>query len=177
MARGKSTGTKSQAVSEYLSANKDASPNQIVEALKAKGVEVSLGLAKVVKYGKPARKASRKKSVRVAAGNGKPMTGSESIRQFIAKHPDAGPKAIELGLKQKGVKVSLALISAVKYAKGSKAGKKKRRSKTPVVHAAARKTATASVTVEQLLAVKRLADSLGGSDQVRMLLETLEQLR
>ena len=36
MARGKSTGTKSQAVSEYLSANKDASPNQIVEALKAR---------------------------------------------------------------------------------------------------------------------------------------------
>jgi len=175
MARGKA-GLKSQAISEYLSTNKDASPNQIVEALKAKGVEVSLGLAKVVKYGKKGKKASRKRSAVLAASNGKPMTGSASIRQFIAKHPGAGPKAIELGLKQQGVKVSLALISAVKYAKRSKIGKK-RRSRTPMVQAAARKTATTSVTVAQLLEVKRLADSLGGADQVRRALDTLEQLR
>ncbi len=174
MARGKS-GSKSQAISEYLSTNKDASPNQIVEALKAMGIEVSLGLAKVVKYRKKAKKAPRKRPTVVAASNGKPMTGSESIRQYIAKHPAAGPKAIEHGLKQKGVKVSLALISAVKYAKGSKTGKK-RRSKTPVVHAAARKTSSA-ITIEHLLEVKRLTDSVGGADLVRRALDTLEQLR
>jgi hypothetical protein len=33
------------------------------------------------------------------------------------------------------------------------------------------------VTIEQLLKVKRFADSIGGADQLRQALDTLEQLR
>jgi hypothetical protein len=174
MAKARS-GTKSQAISEYLATNKEANPKQIVEAMKQKGIEVSDGLAKAVKYGKG--KKSAKKARRATAAKGMPaVSGSESIRQFIAKHPGSMPKEIRQGLKQQGVKVSMGLISSVKYSGGKKTGKKKRRMRASVVHAAARRT-SASVTVEQLLEVKKFADSLGGADQVRMALDTLEQLQ
>ena len=174
-------GTKSQAVHEYLAANKNAGPKQIVEALKEKGIEVSFGLASAVKYGTKAKqKGSTKKTKRVAAAKAEPaVTGSDSIRQFIAKNPKAGPKEIEAGLKAEGVKVSKALISAVKYSKAKKKSGRKatRMARRATVHAAARKTASSAVTIEQLIEVKRFADSFGSADQVRQALDTLEQLR
>jgi hypothetical protein len=140
MAKGK-LGTKSQAISDYMVANPESTPQQAVEALKQQGIEVSMGLAKVVKYGKyekRKKKTSAKKAKRTAAVKSGPVvTGSESIRQYIAKNPTAGPKAIELGLKTKGIKVSKALVNAVKYGQGRKAGKK-RRSRAMVVQVAAR---------------------------------------
>jgi len=171
------SGTKSAAISEYLAANKTANPKQVVEALKQKGITISLGLASKVKYGTKGKKSSAKKARRVsAAKGGSAVSGSESIRQFIAKHPSATVKEIEKGLKGEGIKVSFSLVSAVKYKKGRKAGKKKRRMRTAVIHAAARKTSV-GVTVEQLLEVKKFADSIGGAEQVRKALDTLEQLQ
>jgi arginine repressor len=173
-------GVKSQAISEYLAENKEASPKQIVEALKEKGVEVSFGLASVVKYRKKGGKnTSAKKSKRTVTAKAKANSGvsmSEAIRQFIAKNPNAGPKDIQAGLKAEGTKVKLGLISAVKYSKAKKGGKK-RRARTPVVHAAARAIPSSAVTFEQLVEVKRLADSLGGADQVRQALDALAQLQ
>lgn len=172
-------GVKSQAIQEYLASNPASGAKQIVEALKQKGVNVSFGLASAVKYGKgkKGKKVGARKAKRVTVRKGRPaVSGSESIRQFIAKHPDSMPKEIRLGLKQQGVKVSMGLISNVKYGGGKKAGKKKRKMRAAVVHAAARKTSVA-VTVEQLLAVKQFADSVGGAEQVRRALDTLEQLR
>jgi arginine repressor len=171
------SGTKSAAIQEYLAANKAASPKQIVEALHQKGVEVSFGLASAVKYGKKGKKSSVKKAGKATAAKGKPaVSGSESIRQFIAKHPNAKAKEIEIGLKQQGIRVTPGLISSVMYGGGRKAGKKKRSTRVLVVHAAARRTSV-SVTVEQLLEVKKFADSIGGADQVRQALDMLEQLR
>jgi hypothetical protein len=156
-------GTKSQAISEYMAANPESSPQQAVEALKQKGIEVSLGLAKVVKYGKygTGEKTSAKKAKRTAAGKGQPVvTGSESIRQFIAKNPTAGPKAIELGLNAQGITVSKALVNAVKYGKGRKAGKTKR-SNEPVVQAAARmKRGAKTQAVRDFLAINCRINSL-----------------
>jgi len=171
------SGTKSAAIQEYMAANKEANVQQIFDALKEKGVKVSLGLVKAVKYGKKGKKVTARKVRRATAANGQPaVSGSESIRQFIAAHPGAMPKEIRQGLKQQGVKVSLALISNVKYSSGKKAGKKQRKLRASVIHAAARRT-SAAVTVEQLLEVKKFADSVGGADQVRKALDTLEQLR
>ena len=176
-------GSKSQAVSEYLASNKGASPKQIVEGLKEKGIEVSFGLASAVKYKKPGKKkASAKKTKRtvsVKAKAGPAVSGSELIRQFIAKNPAAGPKEIEAGLKAEGVKVKLSLINAVKYSKAKKkAGRKANRvARRATVQVAARKTPSTAVTIEQLIEVKKFADSFGGADQVRQALDTLEQLR
>ena len=45
------------------------------------------------------------------------------------------------------------------------------------MQAAARRSSNGAVTVEQLIEVKKLADSLGGSEQLRSALDALEQLR
>lgn len=169
-------GTKSQAIAGYLATNPGAGINQIVEGLKEQGIQVSLGLAKAVKYAKKGKRSSSRKAGRAALANAKPVSGSELIRQFIARHPDAMPKAIELGLKQQGVKVSLGLISNVKYGSRKKTGKR-RAMRTPAARIAARKTPSRSVTIEQLLEVKRVADSIGGVVHVRAALDTLDQLR
>ena len=170
-------GTKSQAIHEYLSTNPSATANDIVAAMKLQGVAVSFGLAKAVKYGKKGKKSAAKKKPKAPSSNGNSVvSGSESIRQFIAKHPGAMPREIEEGLKAAGIRVSRGLISNVKYGGGLKKAKKKR-GRRAMLHVAARKTSAVMVTVEQLLDVKRLADSLGGAEQIRSALETLEQLR
>ena len=97
---------------------------------------------------------------------------SQFVRDFIAANPNAGPKDIRDGLKVQGVKVSASLVSAVKYGKG-----RSRNVKRPSVPAAARRTSAGTVTIEQLIEVKRFADGLGGAANVRQALDTLEQLR
>jgi hypothetical protein len=173
-------GVKTQAIKEYLAENKDASPRQIVDGLKAKGIDVSFGLASVVKYKKPGnKKASAKKAKRMAMvqATAEPVvTSSELIRQYIARNPQAKPREIEAGLKAEGVKVKLSLVNAVKYSKAKK-GAKKRRSRSPVVQAAVRATPSTTLGFEQLIEVKKLADSLGGADQLRAALEALAQLQ
>ena len=170
-------GTKSQAINEYLSANPNANANDIVAAMKEKGIAVSFGLAKAVKYGKKGKKSATKRAAKAPSSKGKSVvSGSESIRQFLAKHPGAMPGEIEEGLKAEGISVSRGLISNVKYGGGSKKSKKKR-GRRAVLHVAARKAPAVGVTIEQLLEVKRTADSLGSAEQLRRALETLEQLQ
>jgi hypothetical protein len=106
------------------------------------------------------------------------VSGSESIRQFIAKNRQAGPKDIQAGLAAEGITVKFSLINAVKYSNRKTAGKK-RRASSPVVQAAARKTPSvaAAVTFKHLVEVKKLADSMGGADQIRAVLDSLAQLQ
>jgi hypothetical protein len=170
-------GTKSQAIHGYLSANPSATANDIVAAMKQQGITVSFGLAKAVKYGKKGKKSATKRRAKAPSSNGKPVvSGTESIRRYLAKHPGAKVREIEEGLKADGIRVSRGLISNVKYGGGKKKAKKRRGRRT-MLHVAARKTPAVAVTVDQLLEVKRLADSLGGAEHVRQALETLEQLR
>jgi len=76
MAKKRSGKSKSQHVREYLAGKPDASPKQIAEALAAKGVRVSVGLASHVKYtsGPGAKRGKRtvrrRKPGRAAASSG-----------------------------------------------------------------------------------------------------------
>jgi hypothetical protein len=99
------------------------------------------------------------------------MTGTQAIQTYVKKHPMAGPQEICSRLADQGIKVSKSLVSAVKY--------RTRKRRAPSVRISARKTATtrSAITVEQLLAMKRVADALGGADHVRQALEVLAQLR
>ena len=169
-------GPKSLAIREYLSANPVAGPKQIVNALRELGIEVSFGLASAVKYRKRKKGVTTRKSTIPTFTLDKPASGSKLIRQYIANHPQEKPKQIELGLRQEGIEVSLGLISSVKYARIQKGGKR-RKSRTHMVRVAARATPSMATTIEQLLDVKRFADSLGGASQLRQALDTLEQLR
>ena len=98
---------------------------------------------------------------------------TQAIRDYIAENPDANPKAIVAGLQVRGITVKLGLANNVKYSKRSKTQKRR----APIVHAAARMTTSPAMTFEQLVAVKKLADSLGGADNLRAALDALAQLQ
>jgi hypothetical protein len=100
---------------------------------------------------------------------------TQAVRDFLDANPDASPKQVVDGLREKGIRVKLTLVTSIKYKKPA-AGKGRRRAMT--MSAAARRTAAnRNVSFEQLLNIKRLVDSLGGAEQVRQGLEALAQLQ
>jgi hypothetical protein len=91
---------------------------------------------------------------------------TQAIKDYLAEKPAAGPNEVVNALAEKGIKVSVGLVSNIKYgsrAKGAK-GKKKARAGGPI-------------TVDQLVEIKRLADSFGGVENAQKALETLRKLR
>jgi hypothetical protein len=98
---------------------------------------------------------------------------SQAVREYLAENPQASPKAIVDGLKAKGIKVKVTLVNSIKYKKPSKPGRRRKSAR----RVAAQRNSSAGVTIEQLIEVKRLADSLGGVDQIRSALDMLQQLQ
>lgn len=96
------------------------------------------------------------------------LNRSQCIRDYIAQHPKATPKAIKQALLKQGVEVSDGLIGVVKYGKKPKKGASAQR--VP-------QKANGSLSIADLLKVKKLADELGGLDQLRKALGMLEELR
>src|SRR5579872_7113039 len=113
----KERGAKSEAIRGFLAKNPKANPQQVVDGLKAEGVDVSFGLARSVKYSKKGKKRSAKRGRKatVTVASEQVVTGSDSIRDYIARYPSAKPREIEAGLKSEGIKVSKSLVNAVKY--------------------------------------------------------------
>jgi hypothetical protein len=67
MARMK-RGARSQAVRDYLQEHPEASPKEIVDGLKARGIKVKVTLVNSIKYKKPSKTGRRHApSLRVAA--------------------------------------------------------------------------------------------------------------
>ena len=131
---------------------------------------MKVGLVSNVKHRMMAgSKKSRRRGASKRRGKAPTITGTQAIQAYLKDHPKAGPNAIKSALAEQGVKISASLASAVKYRKGRRG--------TPSVRVAARGTGSAkpAVTVEQLILLKRFADSFGGVEQVRAGLETLAQ--
>lgn len=156
-------GAKSRAVREYLKEHKKAGPKEIVDALKAQGIDVTATLVSSIKYGKrgPGRRGRRK------SGKG---TASTHIRAYLEQNPGAKPKEIKEALAKQGLKVATGLISNVKYHFERKPSAKAGRGPS-------RRVDGALPSVDQLLQVKDLANSLGGLDQLRRAAEALAQLQ
>ena len=93
MAKTKKAGNKTAAgqsksalIREYLAQNPDAKPKEVVEGLKARGIDVSLGLANVIKYSSGKKTGRRKKIVRrvgrpAATSNGAGALTVENVLQ------------------------------------------------------------------------------------------------
>ena len=99
---------------------------------------------------------------------------SQAIRDYLAANPQATPNEIVAALKQQGIKVSQGLVSNVKYSK-PRAGGKKRRGRPPGRGRAT--AANGALTASDLIEAKRVVEQLGGIEQARQALATLEELR
>ncbi|MBI3848468.1 MAG: hypothetical protein HY292_27870 [Planctomycetes bacterium] len=170
---------RSQAIRDYMKQNPGAKPKQILAAMKAKGVVVSMSLVTSVKYAKPKGSAKKPVAKPVNGPKTRGINKSQAIRDFMAQNPSAGPSAIRTGLKAKGIVVTDSLVSAIKYSKkrpskatGRPVGRPrgKRLGRPPV------SASNGQLRAEDLLAAKAFVDRVGGSAAALKALDLLAQL-
>ena len=110
----------------------------------------------------------------------KTTAGSKSaaIREYISANPSAGPTEIYDALAKQGIKVSKGLVSVVKYSK-PKSGKLRNRpakTQTASTKGVSEPLSSGSMSASDLIAAKKLADSIGGIAKTREALDLLEKL-
>ncbi len=157
-------GAKSKAIRDFLQSKPEAGPKEIIETLKGQGIKVTAALVSRIKYGKPGKGATGKRGRR--KGN-----LSEQIRSYLSQNPTAKPKEIQEALAKQGLKVAPGLISNLKH-RFEKEGTGSHGKAKPRAAGSA-----SNVTVENLLQVRELANSVGGLDQLRKAAEMLAQLQ
>src|SRR5438876_539566 len=101
----------------------------------------------------------------------KGVNKSQAIRDVLSSDPEAMPKAIMAELKKKGVVVSAALISAVKYNKATPAKGRKKRGRPAGASSNGHR-----VDFDNLVLAKNLAAKLGGVQQAQEALAMLSKL-
>jgi hypothetical protein len=104
---------------------------------------------------------------------------SDSIRAYFADHPHAGPTEVVQALSAQGVEVSVALVSAIKGKLKGKKGKRGRKKGPAAKTQRGAKTRAGShekVSLNMLLAAKKLANQLGGIAKARQALDLLSKL-
>lgn len=169
----------SQAVRDQLAKNPKAKVVEIHEALAKEGIKVSVALINKVKYAKPKGKKRGRpaKSAAKAASNGKPkakVNRSQAIRDYFATSPNASLAEVKAALAKNGIKVSDSLINAVKYKKPK--GIRGRKRGRPAVKGKGPRPAAANVSIDLLVAAKKLVDSLGGIENATAAIDVLKRL-
>ena len=104
---------------------------------------------------------------------------SQAIRDYLAANPEANISAVVAGLAEKGITVKPGLVSAVKYTKPktAKGVKARRRMRTVSAGTNGNTVGNGRVSVEGLLQAKKLIDAVGGIEEAKMAIATLERLR
>jgi len=87
---------------------------------------------------------------------------SQAVRDYLAENPKASPKDVVAALKEKGVSVSLGLVSVIKYSKRS---------------AGIRSLGKSNSSLAGLLHAKRFIDEVGGIEAAKEAIMLIERLR
>lgn len=177
-------GERSQAVREFLAQHPEASTKDVVAAMQEKGLQISEALASKIKYAKPAKKSGAKGRGRLKSGTAGDLergARSRAIREYLAQNPAATAKDIIPALREQGIEVNEGLISNIKYGKKGKASSGQLVS-VAAIRSTSGRNGTAPVgpngiTARELFEAKRLVDVLGGIEQAKRALATLEELR
>ena len=118
---------------------------------------------------KPAAKKSTPKKVVPK----KKVNRSQLVRDHLAVHPDDSPKTIVVALAKKGIKVSEALASNVKYTKPATKKKASAKKKAGVK----RTVVNDKVSLATLVQAKKMAEQLGGVEKAQEALAALAKLQ
>lgn len=97
---------------------------------------------------------------------------SQAIRDYLAENKRAKAAAIVAGLGEKGIEVGLPLV----YAILRKSGRKTTRGSATTRGAKTLRNLNGQVSLDTLLAAKKLADSLGGVENAKAALDVLAKL-
>jgi len=164
MAKESSTPTKTDRVLQYLAKKPTASVYQIVEDLKP--YHISEALAGKIKYSerrealKPkAKKPGRKLRTTAPSASSAGSTKADAIRAVAKSLPKPiRPRDVRAELAKQGIDASTTFIGKVLRAAGMK---RKRRRKAAVGAAPAVAANSASLSVDDLVAAKKLIGQVG----------------
>ncbi|HUY89016.1 MAG TPA: hypothetical protein VMV10_09800 [Pirellulales bacterium] len=145
---------KSELARKYVAAHPAASPKEIVEGLKAEGVEVSVALASKIKYG-------RKKK----AGRGNKAEAIRTAAKSLGKK--VRPRDVISMLEVQGITVTSAQVSATLKRMGMR---RTGRGRKPGV------AANGSITINDLIAAKKLVEKVGSVEAASQALSALAKL-
>ena len=128
------------------------------------------------------RKVTRKKTVKKSARKSS-VNKTQVIEKALADSPDKGPKEISEALTAKGMDVSPGYVSTIKTNLKAKTGapkvaaKKKTTTKKLATKKRVPKAAPAtSISYDQLLLAKEMAQQLGGVEKAKETLAALSAL-
>lgn len=180
----KEGSNKTELTTNYVAKHPNAGLNEIVEGLKGQGVEISRSLASKIKYGTSSAKKSAKKGRRAKkpGGHAASKNGAERGSKVAAIRSAAKslgkkvrPRDVIAMLKEQGLKVSSAQVSTTLKAMGMR---RTRRGRKARVSAVAHKMSASSthVSIEDLIAAKKLVEQLGGIEQTKTVVSALAKL-
>ncbi|HET6883879.1 MAG TPA: hypothetical protein VFI31_27240 [Pirellulales bacterium] len=183
------SASKSDIVREYLKGNPTAPVAQIVDDLKQYGI--SQALAQKIKYkdgprrgrrpGKPGRKAVRMSASPAfasmeTAGDERKADSIRRVAQGMGKR--VRPRDVIAALRAEGIEVSFAQVGQVLKTMGMRRRRRGRKSARAGTNSARATHATAgtSISLDALIAAKKLADQLGGVQAAKQAMDALAKL-
>ncbi len=168
---------KSDLVRQYVAKHPSASVSAIQQGLHAQGVEISLSLASKIKYGR-GKKATGK---RRGAGSRKPSAGAGSLvkadlirAEIQAMGARFRPRDVVASLDKKGVVVTSSHVISVAKSLGMKRRRRGRPARAAAIRAGG--VHAERVSLNDLIAAKRLAEKLGGIEAAASALAALARL-
>lgn len=171
---------KTELTKQYVAKHPTAGLNEIVEGLKRQGVNISRSLASKIKYEPSGAKKGRKakKSPRAASKNGSASYGhkAEAIRSAAKSlGKKVRPRDVIAKLTEQGIEVTSAQVSTTLKAMGMR---RTRRGRGAGASAAAPRAIgrSESISIDDLIAAKKLVEQLGGIDQAKTAISALAKL-
>ena len=176
---------KTELTKQYVAKHPTAGLKEIVEGLKQQGVDISRSLAGKIKYGPAATKKSAKKDrrakrlgKRVASSNGAAVRGSKaaairSAAKSLGKK--VRPRDVIAKLKEQGIAVTSAQVSTTLKRMGMRPKGQDRKARAAAAASPAA-NGSRSITINDLIAAKKLVEQLGGVEAASQALSALAKL-
>ena len=167
--------SKSDVVRTYINRRPNSTATEVVRGIKREmGVDVSIALAAKVKRdlaGGGATSSAGTRKTRVAKGGD---SKAEQIRQVAQSMGGlVRPRDVIAKLAEQGVAVSSAQVSTVLRGMGMK---RRRRGRRPAAAAAVVESMASTLTLDSLLAAKRLVTQLGSVEAAKTAVDALAKL-
>ena len=178
-----SSASKSDAVRHYMASHPGATAKEIAASLKRDGITISESLVAKVKA-RDSRKTGRVKSPRTrastnsAAGTTASETSKAERIRDVARNMDkpVRPRDVVAALASEGVSVSSAQVSGVLRSMGMRRRGRGRRPAAAGSSRATTRSTSEKLSLDNLLAAKRLVNQLGGIEAAKQAVDALARL-
>jgi arginine repressor len=181
----KAGANKTELTKQYVAKHPAAGLKEIVDGLKAQGVEISRSLASKIKYGPSVTKGTAKKGrrakkqgVRAVAEHvaSERENKAEAIRQAAKSlGRKVRPRDVIAMLKEQGIEVSSAQVSTTLKSMGMRRTRRGRKGHASTL-AGKPPASSTHITIDDLIAAKKLVEHLGGIEQAKTAIGALAKL-